>query len=560
MAVSEPDRTTVTVFFARTNFLARSLVSRLIVSSSSTVRLADPTRTEPNPFLPDLTPSSRTPSFSFSLSDPSPQTLVPSLAGSSAAFLFDPTLGSPAPFDPLNLYNLTVLTAKRVAAACRLAGVPRLVYSGSAEVDTGFNDRKSLGWLDEFREQAERIVLGSDGVDGLSTCLLRVCYPFGPGDGVFVPFLVRLAKLGLTKFVIGSGQNMCDLTYVENVAHANICAERALESDKTSVAGNSPIFITNHEPVNLWKFISNILEGLGYQRPGIHLPVKFVLHGALLVRWVCTQLGLGKACNPEITLAIIHMLSCTKTFDCSKAQRLIGYSPVVPLEDGVRSTVDSFFQLAAKTPIFSGERDFTSPSKADKLLGNGKVADMLLWRDEKKTFFCIMVLFFLRYWFILSGRTFVSSFAKLLLVVTVILFGHGHLPSSIFGYPLEKLHSSHFEVSEPVLRDLFLTVASAWNKGVCLLKSLAQGDDWNAFFKAVGSIYLLKLLLALPLSVLSGCGLICLFTLFIIYEQFELEVEKIITASTVGGKKFAGILIDKLPSSLLDFRHVKVLN
>lgn len=59
------------------------------------------------------------------------------------------------------------------------------------------------------------------------------------------------------------------------------------------------------------------------------------------------------------------------------------------------------------------------------------VADILLWRDEKKTFFCVMVLFFLRYWFILSGRTLISSFAKLLLVVTAILFGHGHLPSSM---------------------------------------------------------------------------------------------------------------------------------
>ena len=30
---------------------------------------------------------------------------------------------------------------------------------------------------------------------------------------------------------------MCDVTYVENVAHANICAEQALESDENSVAG-----------------------------------------------------------------------------------------------------------------------------------------------------------------------------------------------------------------------------------------------------------------------------------------------------------------------------------
>jgi nucleoside-diphosphate-sugar epimerase len=39
------------------------------------------------------------------------------------------------------------------------------------------------------------------------------------------------------QFVVGSGANMCDFTYVENVAHANICAEQALCSNASSVAG-----------------------------------------------------------------------------------------------------------------------------------------------------------------------------------------------------------------------------------------------------------------------------------------------------------------------------------
>ena len=32
------------------------------------------------------------------------------------------------------------------------------------------------------------------------------------------------------QFIIGNGNNMYDFTYVENVAHAHICAERALAS------------------------------------------------------------------------------------------------------------------------------------------------------------------------------------------------------------------------------------------------------------------------------------------------------------------------------------------
>lgn len=33
------------------------------------------------------------------------------------------------------------------------------------------------------------------------------------------------------QFIIGDGNNLYDFTYVENVAHAHICAERALASD-----------------------------------------------------------------------------------------------------------------------------------------------------------------------------------------------------------------------------------------------------------------------------------------------------------------------------------------
>lgn len=33
------------------------------------------------------------------------------------------------------------------------------------------------------------------------------------------------------QFIVGDGNNMYDFTYVENVAHAHVCAERALASE-----------------------------------------------------------------------------------------------------------------------------------------------------------------------------------------------------------------------------------------------------------------------------------------------------------------------------------------
>lgn len=39
------------------------------------------------------------------------------------------------------------------------------------------------------------------------------------------------------QFIIGNGDNLSDFTYSENVAHAHICAEEALNFQTVSVAG-----------------------------------------------------------------------------------------------------------------------------------------------------------------------------------------------------------------------------------------------------------------------------------------------------------------------------------
>ena len=67
-------------------------------------------------------------------------------------------------------------------------------------------------------------------------------------------------------------------------------------------------------------------------RPNIHLPIKLVLHLVALVEWVRGKLHLRRTCNPFLTPVTAHVFSCTRTFDSSKAQRIIRYSPVTSLE------------------------------------------------------------------------------------------------------------------------------------------------------------------------------------------------------------------------------------
>lgn len=51
------------------------------------------------------------------------------------------------------------------------------------------------------------------------------------------------------QFIVGDGNNVYDFTYVENVAHAHICADRALASEGTvseKAAGEVPYYFFSH--------------------------------------------------------------------------------------------------------------------------------------------------------------------------------------------------------------------------------------------------------------------------------------------------------------------------
>ncbi|KAK1319896.1 3beta-hydroxysteroid-dehydrogenase/decarboxylase isoform 3 [Acorus calamus] len=453
-------------------------------------------------------------------------------------------------------HALLVQGMKNVINVSRECNVERLIYNSSADVvfdgvhDIHFGDESMpYPWkfedrLNELKAQAEMLVLCASGRDGLLTCALRPSNPFGPGDTQLVPFIVNLAKSVWGKFIFGSGANMCDFTYVENVAHAHMCAEKALCSEVTAVAGK-PLFVNNLKPKKTWEFVSLIVEGLGYQRPSIHLPVRLILFIAMPFDWMYGKLGVKLG----VRSPMIHQLACTRTFNCDSAQKHIGYTPIIPLEEGIASTVESFSHLAKDSP-YSVHRDLSRPSKAEKLLGSGRVADLVLWRDDKLTFTFLLTLLLFYYWFLHSGRTFICSMATFLQICVVILFAHGFLPSKVFGFTIKKIPSSFFGVSEKTTKVAVYSAVSMWNGGVHTLSSLAQAAEWEQFFKVTCSLYIIKLLLSLSLSVLFGLGIVCLFTVFIVYEQYEVEVESMIAASVSGIKKLEIMLKKKLPGFL----------
>jgi len=165
----------------------------------------------------------------------------------------------------------------------------------------------------------------------LSTCALRPSVIFGPGDYQLIPSLHTCIAKGETPFVIGSGENLWDVTYVSNIADAHVLAVENLLSEKT--AAGDAFFISNEEPITFRDFCLAVWGNFGHYPPyEVHIPVAFAtLAGyiAELVTWITgnrTMLSRGSVLDA----------SATRYCSDKKARDILGYKPRVGIEEGIR--------------------------------------------------------------------------------------------------------------------------------------------------------------------------------------------------------------------------------
>lgn len=252
--------------------------------------------------------------------------------------------------------DVNVTGLQHVIDACKASGVRKLVYTSSASVVFEGQDlvdvdeslpyaSRPMDYYTETKIKGEKMALEANGPD-LATCALRPSGIFGEGDTVMVPTLVRQARAGKMKYIIGDGKNKWDLTYVGNVAQAHLLAAEEL-SPGSPVSGQA-FFITNQEPVPFWDFTGDLLEGLGYRRPSIHLPLALILVIAMLFEYVIRPLLRPiKELTTDFTVFRVRIVTRQRAFSSAKARRLLGYTPATPLKEGIRRTVEHFEHLRA---------------------------------------------------------------------------------------------------------------------------------------------------------------------------------------------------------------------
>jgi nucleoside-diphosphate-sugar epimerase len=223
--------------------------------------------------------------------------------------------------DPLSTNLINVEGTLNVLVAAREADVKRVVYASSSSV---YGDSPTLPKIEDMpanplspyavsKLSAEAYCRAFTRVYGLETVSLRYFNVFGPRQDPASPYAAVVprfidALLHQQRPVIyGDGKQSRDFTYIENVVQANLLAMTA------SGVGGEAFNIACGESVSL-----------------------------LTVLQLLAELS-GQPFNPEYQAPragdVRHSLA-----DIAKAERLLGYHPVVPFREGLRQTLAYYRQ------------------------------------------------------------------------------------------------------------------------------------------------------------------------------------------------------------------------
>lgn len=246
---------------------------------------------------------------------------------------------------PWTAYERTnVVGTRRVVAACRTAGVRRLVHVSSPSVAHGgrplmgvgaepADPSRVRGHYSRSKAVAELDALAADS-PSLAVLVVRPHLVWGPGDTQLVGPVVAAARAGRLP-VIGSGAALIDTTYVDNAAAALVAAVAACGP----VHGEA-LVVSNGEPRPVLEILERLCDAAGARRPGRHVPYGLAWAAGAVVEgvWAATS----RRDLPPLTRFTAEQLATAHWFDQRRTRAALGWSAHVSLDDGFARLARSY--------------------------------------------------------------------------------------------------------------------------------------------------------------------------------------------------------------------------
>jgi len=247
--------------------------------------------------------------------------------------------------------RVNVQGTENVLATMTEAGVRRLLHVSSTAVygverdHRGTNEaapygRRLLSPYAASKIEAERRVLDYGRRGLLAVSVARPGWIWGHGDGANVPRLMPFVRRGLVP-LMGHGDNVLHLSYVENVADGCVAA---LTSER---AAGQTYNLTDDGPVTYRRFVGDLVRALGMRPRYVRIPFGAAYALAALMEGLCNVTPGGRL--PPLSRWLVMNTVRHMEFDIAKARRELGYTPRVSYEDGMKTLAPWLRALARGT-------------------------------------------------------------------------------------------------------------------------------------------------------------------------------------------------------------------
>jgi nucleoside-diphosphate-sugar epimerase len=237
--------------------------------------------------------------------------------------------------DPADFERLNVRGTQNVIDACRAAGVRRLVHVGTEaalmvgqpliNVDESAPLRPdSAALYSSSKAKAEQLVRAANG-DGLETVVVRPRFVWGRGDTSLLPQIIELVRSGRFRWV-GGGRHLTATTHIDNTVEG-------LWLGATKAPAGGVYFVTDGEPVVFREFLTQMLATQGVTIPDKSAPAAAAKLAAASAERIWRLLK--RPGSPPITRFAVWVSSQECTINISRAERELGYRPVISREEGL---------------------------------------------------------------------------------------------------------------------------------------------------------------------------------------------------------------------------------
>jgi nucleoside-diphosphate-sugar epimerase len=236
-------------------------------------------------------------------------------------------------------YQTNVGGTQNIIDACLDHKLSRLIHTSTPSVVHNGRDiegaDESMPYPQKFgthyaktKAMAEQLVVKASR-NGLKTIILRPHKIWGPGDN---QILTRLVARANKLKQIGDGQNLIDVTYIDDAADAHILAADKLQEDP-GLSGNI-YFISQGKPVPAWYMVNEFLKAAGCGPVKKSVPFRVAWATGALLELIYKIFHLSK--EPYITRFLAESVSQSNWFKIDAAARDLGYAPQISTREGLR--------------------------------------------------------------------------------------------------------------------------------------------------------------------------------------------------------------------------------